>query len=154
LAREAGLDQSHIAVVEDGESVELDAETMERGEKIGTGLVYVDGLGVGDVEQIVLRDRRHLAEDGILVVTLTLDRGTGAVRAMPRRSWPVRSLLRVLRIRDGAGGEAPAVVAAVVPGRASACCARPRVRNRASPGAPLGTNRAGSALRWSRMVVP
>src|SRR3989441_354930 len=83
LAREAGLDQSHIAVVEDGESVELDAETMERGEKIGTGLVYVDGLGVGDVEQIVLRDRRHLAEDGILVVTLTLDRDTGTVRAGP-----------------------------------------------------------------------
>ncbi|HYS97498.1 MAG TPA: ribonuclease J [Candidatus Dormibacteraeota bacterium] len=83
LAREAGLDQSHIAVVEDGESVELDSETMERGEKIATGLVYVDGLGVGDVEQIVLRDRRHLAEDGILVVTLTLDRDTGAVRAGP-----------------------------------------------------------------------
>src|SRR5437879_4914136 len=83
LAREAGLDQSHIAVVEDGESVELDAETMERGEKIGTGLVYVDGLGVGDVEQVVLRDRRHLAEDGILVVTLVLDRDTGAVRAGP-----------------------------------------------------------------------
>src|SRR5207245_10587320 len=56
---------------------------MERGEKIGTGLVYVDGLGVGDVEQVVLRDRRHLAEDGILVVTLTLDRDTGALRAGP-----------------------------------------------------------------------
>src|SRR5438046_5229186 len=83
LARDAGLDQSHIAVVEDGETVELDAETMERGEKIGTGLVYVDGLGVGDVEQVVLRDRRRLAEDGILVVTLTLDRDTGAVCAGP-----------------------------------------------------------------------
>jgi ribonuclease J len=83
LAREAGLDESHIAVVEDGETVELDAETMERGEKIGTGLVYVDGLGVGDVEQVVLRDRRHLAEDGILVVTLTLDRDTGTVLAGP-----------------------------------------------------------------------
>src|SRR3989442_11455090 len=83
LAREAGLDQSHIAVVEDGESVELDAETMERGEKIGTALDYVDGLGVGDVEQVVLRDRRHLAEDGILVVTLTLDRYTVALRAGP-----------------------------------------------------------------------
>jgi ribonuclease J len=83
LAREAGLDPSHIAVVEDGETVELDAESMTRGEKISTGLVYVDGLGVGDVEQIVLRDRRHLAEDGILVVTLTLDRDTGSVRAGP-----------------------------------------------------------------------
>src|SRR5438094_5541088 len=83
LAREAGLDQSHIAVVEAGEAVELDAKSMTRGEKIATGLVYVDGLGVGDVEQVVLRDRRHLAEDGILVVTLTLDRDTGAVRAGP-----------------------------------------------------------------------
>jgi len=69
--------------VEDGETVELDAESMTRGEKIGTGLVYVDGLGVGDVEQVVLRDRRHLAEDGILVVTLTLDRDTGALRGGP-----------------------------------------------------------------------
>ena len=63
LAREAGLDQSHI--------------------EVGTGLVYADGLGVGDVEQVVLRDRRHLAEDGILVVTLTLDRDTGTVLAGP-----------------------------------------------------------------------
>jgi ribonuclease J len=83
LARESGLDADHIAVVEDGETVTLDAESMTRGEKIGTGLVYVDGLGVGDVEQVVLRDRRHLAEDGILVVTLTLDRDTGTVRAGP-----------------------------------------------------------------------
>jgi ribonuclease J len=83
LARESGLDADHIAVVEDGETVTLDADSMTRGEKIGTGLVYVDGLGVGDVEQVVLRDRRHLAEDGILVVTLTLDRDTGTVRAGP-----------------------------------------------------------------------
>ena len=83
IAREAGIADDRIFVVEDGETVELDAETIQRGEKIATGLVYVDGLGVGDVEQVVLRDRRHLAEDGILVVTLTLDRDTGAVRAGP-----------------------------------------------------------------------
>ena len=83
LAREAGIAPDRIAVVEDGETVELDASSMTRGEKVGTGLVYVDGLGVGDVEQVVLRDRLHLAEDGILVVTLTLDRDTGTVRAGP-----------------------------------------------------------------------
>jgi ribonuclease J len=83
LAREAGITADRIAVVEDGETIELDGESMTRGPKVGTGLVYVDGLGVGDVEQVVLRDRRHLAEDGILVVTLTLDRDTGTVRAGP-----------------------------------------------------------------------
>ncbi len=83
IAREAGIPDDHIIVVEDGETVDLDAETFARGERVATGLVYVDGLGVGDVEQVVLRDRRHLAEDGILVVTLTLDRDSGAVRAGP-----------------------------------------------------------------------
>jgi len=70
-------------VVEDGEAVELDEHSIQRGEKISAGLVFVDGLGVGDVEQVVLRDRRHLAEDGILVVTLALDRDTRALRAGP-----------------------------------------------------------------------
>jgi ribonuclease J len=83
IAREAGIAEDRIIVVEDGETVELDAKSIKRGEKIATGLVYVDGLGVGDVEQVVLRDRRHLAEDGILVVTLTLDRDEGTVRAGP-----------------------------------------------------------------------
>jgi ribonuclease J len=83
IAREAGLDEERIVVVEDGEAVDLDADSIKRGDKVSTGLVFVDGLGVGDVEQVVLRDRRHLAEDGILVVTLTLDRDTGALRAGP-----------------------------------------------------------------------
>jgi ribonuclease J len=83
LALEAGITADRIAVVEDGETIELDGKSMTRGPKVGTGLVYVDGLGVGDVEQVVLRDRRHLAEDGILVVTLTLDRDTWTVRAGP-----------------------------------------------------------------------
>ena len=83
LARESGFAQEHIAVVEDGETIELGPDSMTRGPKVETGLVYVDGLGVGDVEQVVLRDRRHLAEDGILVVTVALDRDTGSVRAGP-----------------------------------------------------------------------
>ena len=83
VAREAGLDEHHIIVVEDGEAVELDGESIHRGDKVSTGLVFVDGLGVGDVEKVVLRDRKHLAEDGILVVTLTVERETAIVRAGP-----------------------------------------------------------------------
>jgi ribonuclease J len=83
IAREAGIAEDRIIVVEDGQTVELDADSFKRGDKIATGLIYVDGLGVGDVEQVVLRDRRHLAEDGILVVTLTLDRDAGTVRVGP-----------------------------------------------------------------------
>ena len=83
LAKEAGISADRVVVVEDGEAVELDGESIRRGDKISTGLVFVDGLGVGDVEEVVLRDRRHLAEDGILVVTLALDRDTGSLRAGP-----------------------------------------------------------------------
>lgn len=83
LAREAGIDADRIMVVEDGQTVELDSTSMQQGEKVATGLVFVDGLGVGDVEQVVLRDRRHLAEDGILVVTMIIDRDTGTVRSGP-----------------------------------------------------------------------
>jgi len=83
IAHDAGIADDRIIVVEDGQSVELDADSLKRGDKIATGLIYVDGLGVGDVEQVVLRDRRHLAEDGILVVTLTLDRDAGTVRVGP-----------------------------------------------------------------------
>ena len=83
IARAAGVADDRVVVVEDGEAVEVDAETIVRTDKIATGLVFVDGLGVGDVEKVVLRDRRHLAEDGILVVTLTLDRDTGMLRAGP-----------------------------------------------------------------------
>ena len=83
LAKETGISADRVVVVEDGEAVELDGESIKRGDKISTGLVFVDGLGVGDVEEVVLRDRRHLAEDGILVVTLALDRDTGSLRAGP-----------------------------------------------------------------------
>ena len=83
VARDAGVSDDHVVVVEDGEVVELDAASIEKGAKVSAGLVFVDGLGVGDVEQVVLRDRRHLAEDGILVVSLTVDRDSATVRAGP-----------------------------------------------------------------------
>src|SRR5258708_5031164 len=90
IAREAGIPDDRIIVVEDGQTVELDADSLKPGDKIATGLIYVDGLGVGDVEQVVLRDRRHLSEDGILVVTPTLHPAAGTVRVGPALSSPGR----------------------------------------------------------------
>jgi ribonuclease J len=83
IAAEVGLPASNVLVVEDGQSVELTADSIRLGERITAGLVYVDGLGIGDVEQVVLRDRRLLAQDGILLVTIAIDRDTGQVKAGP-----------------------------------------------------------------------
>jgi ribonuclease J len=83
IAREVGMPADSILVVEDGRTVELGADSMSPGQDVGAGFVFVDGLGIGDVEQVVLRDRRHLASDGILVVTIAVDRDSGELQAGP-----------------------------------------------------------------------
>jgi ribonuclease J len=66
-----------------GEVLALDQDSAEVVDKVQTGAILVDGLGVGDVGNIVLRDRQHLAEDGILIVVLTLEKGTNQLLAGP-----------------------------------------------------------------------
>ena len=83
IARESGIGSDRIMVVEDGREVELTADSMRRGREVQSGLVFVDGLGIGDVEQVVLRDRRQMSQDGIVVVTMAVDRENGALRAGP-----------------------------------------------------------------------
>jgi len=83
LAREASITADRVLVVEDGRTVDLTADSMVLGEEIGAGFVFVDGVGIGDVEKAVLRDRRHLANDGILVVTVAIDRENGSVLSGP-----------------------------------------------------------------------
>jgi len=83
LARAAGIPDERLLVVEDGRTVELTADSMQAAEEISAGFVFVDGVGIGDVERVVLRDRRHLASDGILVVTVTVDRENGSVLSGP-----------------------------------------------------------------------
>ena len=63
--------------------MELDEESAAVTGRAQTGAIMVDGLGVGDVGNIVLRDRQHLAEDGILIVVLTLEKGTNQLLAGP-----------------------------------------------------------------------
>lgn len=70
-----GYSDSDIALTQLGSRVELSSERMEFGERVEAGSVYIDGLGVGDVGQIVLRDRQQLAQDGVVVVVAALSKG-------------------------------------------------------------------------------
>jgi ribonuclease J len=83
LAVEAGVPEENVLLVEDGRVVELNGEAIRMTDENVAGLVFVDGLGIGDVEQVVLRDRRHLAEDGLLIVTLGISRASGEIEAGP-----------------------------------------------------------------------
>jgi len=83
IAHETGVPVDRTMIVEDGDVVEIGRGRLRKGTNIGAGYVFVDGLGIGDVEDIVLRDRRLLAADGILVCVLTVDRQTGHLLAGP-----------------------------------------------------------------------
>ena len=73
LAEELGIDKEDIFIMSSGDVLELDREEAKITGKVPVGDILVDGLGVGDVGNIVLRDRQHLAEDGIMIVVLALD---------------------------------------------------------------------------------
>ena len=66
-----------------GDVLEVSEQEAKVVDKVHTGEILVDGLGVGDVGNIVLRDRQHLAEDGIMIVVLTLERGSNQLLAGP-----------------------------------------------------------------------
>jgi ribonuclease J len=83
IALAAGIPKENLRIVEDGQTVLLTPDSIELGEQVPAGYVFVDGLGIGDVEQVVLRDRSHLAGDGMVIVTIGLDRSTGDVRSGP-----------------------------------------------------------------------
>lgn len=83
LAHSLGIPQDHIVIGEDGDIVEVTQDSIAIGDHVACGNVFVDGLGVGDIGQIVLRDRQVLAQDGILMVVLTVDKETGLPLAGP-----------------------------------------------------------------------
>ena len=88
VAEELGINKDNIFILTSGDVLELDDEKAEVTGRVHVGDIMVDGLGVGDVGNIVLRDRQHLAEDGIIIVVLTLESGSGQVLAV-RISYPV-----------------------------------------------------------------
>ena len=74
LAEGLGIEKDHIFILKTGDVLEMDDESAKVTGHVQTGSILVDGLGVGDVGNIVLRDRQHLAEDGIVIAVLTLER--------------------------------------------------------------------------------
>ena len=83
LANELGMPRENIFVAENGHVLEFTAEKGAMTGKVTAGKVLVDGLGVGDVGNIVLRDRRQLSQDGILIVVVTMDKQRACVVAGP-----------------------------------------------------------------------
>jgi len=77
LAYSLGIPEDHIVVAEDGDIIEISNEAIKLTDHVVSGNVFVDGLSVGDVGQIVLRDRKALSQDGILMAILTVDKETG-----------------------------------------------------------------------------
>ena len=83
VVRELGIPKENIFILKSGNVLELDEHGAEVVANVQTGAILVDGLGVGDVGNIVLHDRQHLAEDGIVIVVMTLERHSNLVLAGP-----------------------------------------------------------------------
>ena len=83
IAKELGIPKENVFITENGMVMEFAQDKAGRCGSVTSGKVYVDGLGIGDVGNIVLRDRKHLSQDGILVVVLTMDKQNGTVVAGP-----------------------------------------------------------------------
>ncbi len=83
LAAELGIPKERIFIISSGDVLELSDEKAGVTERVAVGEVLVDGLGVGDVGNVVLRDRQHLAEDGIIIVVMALDSYSGQLASGP-----------------------------------------------------------------------
>ena len=83
LAIKMGIPEKNIFLLNIGQVVETDSVEMKVVGQVPAGKVLVDGLGVGDVGSVVLRDRKHLAEDGLIIVTVVIDKSIGEVVAGP-----------------------------------------------------------------------
>ena len=83
IAQQMGMARNHVAIAENGSVIELTAKTMKINGTVPAGEVYVDGSGVGDVGAVVMRDRKRLAEDGMVVVILHVSAHDGQLLAPP-----------------------------------------------------------------------
>lgn len=82
LALSMGMDEDHVFVVDNGDTLEMRAGKVRRAEPVDSGVVYVDGIQVGDTEPAVLRDRQRLSKDGIVTCVVSIRRRDGSVPAV------------------------------------------------------------------------
>ncbi len=83
IAKDLGIPKENIFILHSGEVLELDEESAKVAGKVPVGAILVDGLGVGDVGNVVLRDRQHLAEDGIVIVVFGIDKSSAQLISGP-----------------------------------------------------------------------
>ena len=83
LAMDMGMDRNHVAVAENGSVIELTTKTLKINGSVPAGEVFIDGSGVGDVGAVVLRDRKRLAEDGMVTVVMAVSSHSGDLLAPP-----------------------------------------------------------------------
>lgn len=83
LAQNLGYSNESIKILENGQVLELDKNGMRITDKIDAGNIYVDGLGIGDVGNIVLKERRRLSEDGVVIIGILIDQATGLILEGP-----------------------------------------------------------------------
>jgi len=83
LAVKMGLNENNILIADIGDVVEVTRDSIRKSGSVISGQVFVDGLGIGDVGSIVIRDRKHLSQDGILTVVVTIEKESGNVVAGP-----------------------------------------------------------------------
>ncbi|MEX0786478.1 MAG: ribonuclease J [Dehalococcoidia bacterium] len=83
LARSLGMPEENAMVLSDGDVLEIDERSARVVDRVPADYVYVDGLGVGDIDHLILRDRHHLATDGMVVVILAIEKQTGRLVGQP-----------------------------------------------------------------------
>ena len=83
LAKSLGMPEDNVVIAEIGDVIEMDQTSLDVTGVVANGSVLIDGLGVGDVGAVVLRDRKHLAEDGLLIVVMGVDHDLGSVVSGP-----------------------------------------------------------------------
>ena len=83
IATDMGYDPKNVFVIENGQTIDITKEGAKLGQKVHAGEVLIDGSGIGDVQEIVLKDRLAMSSDGVFMVVATVDKKTGQLKTSP-----------------------------------------------------------------------